>query len=167
MSSPFSALIGSTDPAMVVVTAALDDARDGCLVGFHSQCSIDPERYAVWLSKANRTYRLALLADRLAVHLLGPEDSDLAELFGATTGDEIDKLASCAWHYDENGAVLVDRLRHHFVGRRQAVIDAGTDHVCFVLEPVDCGDADLRDPLRLSAVSNLDPGHAAQDRPGR
>jgi flavin reductase (DIM6/NTAB) family NADH-FMN oxidoreductase RutF len=167
MSSRFDALVGATDPAMIVVTAALEDDRDGCLVGFHSQCSIAPERYAVWLSKANRTYRLALLAEHLVVHLLGSGDADLAELFGASTGDEVDKFASCAWHRDERGAVIVDRLRHRFVGRRHAVIDAGTDHVCFVLEPLEATGDGPSEPLRLSAVGDLTPGHAAQDRPER
>ena len=62
------------DPALVVITAADGAERAGCLVGFHSQCSIGPDRYAVWLSKANHTYRVGMLAEVFAVHFLGAED---------------------------------------------------------------------------------------------
>ena len=62
----FDALVAVLDAAVVVVTAADGDDRDGCLVGFHSQCSIDPPRYAVWLSRANRTFDLAQRTDLLA-----------------------------------------------------------------------------------------------------
>ena len=40
------------------------------MVGFHSQCSVDPGRFAVWLSKANHTYGVALRAEVFAVHFL-------------------------------------------------------------------------------------------------
>ncbi|HEU4840852.1 MAG TPA: flavin reductase, partial [Ilumatobacteraceae bacterium] len=93
MADPFSSLSTSVDPAMVVVTVAHDGRRAGCLVGFHSQCSIEPLRYAVWLSKANHTYRVALLADWLGVHFLTADDHDLAERFGGATGDDTDKFA--------------------------------------------------------------------------
>ena len=48
---------------MFVVGAAADGDADACLVGFTSQCSIEPPRFAVFLSKANHTYELASRAD--------------------------------------------------------------------------------------------------------
>jgi flavin reductase (DIM6/NTAB) family NADH-FMN oxidoreductase RutF len=76
---------------MIVVTASYGDERAGCLVGFHSQCSIAPVRYAVWLSRANYTCRVALQASHVGIHFLSREDESLARLFGEQTGDEIDK----------------------------------------------------------------------------
>ena len=58
----FDEVVASANGAMVVVTAAVGEDRAGCLVGFHNQTSIEPRRYTVWLSKANHTYRVALLA---------------------------------------------------------------------------------------------------------
>lgn len=165
MTTPFSELVAATDPAMVVVTAEADGIRDGCLVGFHSQCSIEPERYAVWLSVANRTYRLALFAGHLAVHLLGPSDAAPAALFGGTTGDDTDKFAACAWHPGPHGTVLVDALPNRFVGRRVAVLDTGGDHVCFVLEPIEAERFAPGAVLRLGDVSGVAPGHEAEERP--
>lgn len=165
MTTPFGDFVATTNPAMVVVTAAVDDARDGCLVGFHSQCSIEPERYAVWLSVANLTYRLALFAGHLGVHLLGPDDRDVAELFGSTTGDQTDKLARCSWQRGPHGVVLLDRLPNRFVGRRVAALDTGGDHVCFVLEPERAQAGDRFAALRLGELTDLEPGHEADDRP--
>ncbi len=85
--------MASLDPPMVVVTTAVAGERAGCLVGFHSQSSIDPPRYDVWLSKANHTYRVALRSTHLAVHLLTADDLAVAEHFGTLTGDEVDKFA--------------------------------------------------------------------------
>jgi len=45
------------------------------------------QRYCVWLSKANYTYRVAMHASYLVIHLLTADDLPLAELFGTLTGD--------------------------------------------------------------------------------
>src|SRR5699024_11830417 len=55
MSTDLDALLGSADPPLIVVTTAAEGERAGCLVGFHSQASIGPQRYCFWLSKANHT----------------------------------------------------------------------------------------------------------------
>src|SRR3954451_14252328 len=94
---------------MAIVTTVSGGERAGCLVGFHAQCSIDPPRYVVWLSKANHTYRIALLAGHMAVPFLDEADHDLAELFGGSTGDEVDKLARCDWEGGPDGVPLLER----------------------------------------------------------
>jgi flavin reductase (DIM6/NTAB) family NADH-FMN oxidoreductase RutF len=163
----FDALIASTDTAMVVVTTAVGDERAGCLVGFHAQCSIEPVRYAVWLSKANHTCRVALHATHLAVHLLGAEDRELAALFGELSGDDVDKFERCASTPGPHGIPLLDGCPDRIVCRRTAFLEEGSDHVCFVLEPelVTTGDEPGRRRLRLSDVSDLTPGHEAAERP--
>src|SRR4051812_6447433 len=77
----FEALSGRLDYPMAVVTLQVDGKRAGCLVGFATQCSIDPVRYLVCLSHKNHTYRVAQQGvQRLAVHLLEPDQTDLAAL---------------------------------------------------------------------------------------
>jgi flavin reductase (DIM6/NTAB) family NADH-FMN oxidoreductase RutF len=161
----FDELVAAMDGAMVVVTAAAADERDGCLVGFHVQCSIEPRRHAVWLSKANRTHDIAERSDHLAVHLLGRDDHDLAELFGGRSGDDVDKLAQCEWEPGPGGVPLLARCPARFVGRVvERVPDLG-DHDLFVLEPVDAAlPVAPAAPLRLSAVTDIDPGHEATER---
>ena len=86
----FGTIASSLDAALIVVTAAEGQQRAGCLVGFHSQSSIEPLRYCVWLSKANYTYRVALHSTHLAVHFLTSSDLPLAEWFGTRTGDGVE-----------------------------------------------------------------------------
>ena len=161
----FDGLVGDTDPAMVIVTAAHEGERAGCLVGFHSQASIEPRRYCLWLSKANHTTRVALRTTHLAVHPLSVDDGDLAELFGTTTGDEVDKLARCEWVPSDEGPPLLTDVPGRMVVRRVTLLDEGGDHLCVVTEPVRVDGVGPATPLRLSDVRHLAPGHGADDRP--
>lgn len=161
----FDALVAHQDAAMVVVTAASGEESDGCLVGFHGQVSIHPRRYVVWLSVANRTYRLACDSSHLAVHALGAGDRALAELFGGTTGDDDDdKLVQVDWTAGPGGVPVLAALPFHVVGRVDAVLDVPEgDHVGFVLEPV-AGTAQLGrgwEPMRLAGTADIEPGHPA------
>lgn len=161
----FDRLVADADPAMVVVTTATGDTQAGCLVGFHGQASIDPRRYAVWLSKANRTYRVALRADHLAVHFPSedPDQAEVARLFGSLTGDDVDKFALVAHHPSPEGLPLLDAIDHRMVLRRVTVLDDGGDHVCFVGEPVHAAAPGRLDPLRLSGATDVEPGHPSED----
>ena len=161
----FDRIATSLDSPMVVVTTAAGDERAGCLVGFHTQVSIEPRRYAVWLSKANHTFRVALLARHLVVHLLMSDNRDLAELFGTESGDDIDKFGRCEWRSIDEGLPRLTDCRAGMVLHRTGLFDDGGDHVCFVGEPVDVWEDGSFDPLRLSDVSDLDAGHEVAERP--
>ncbi len=159
----FNELMGRLDNPMIVVTTASGRVRAGCLVGFHAQCGIDPPEYAVWLSKANHTYRVGALSDTFAVHFLGSGDRHLAELFGGTTGDNTDKFARCDWERGPDGVPVLSEVENRFVGRRVALLDAGADHVCLMLRPIDAsvGEDGL---LWLGEVADLEAGHTAEER---
>lgn len=152
-------MMAALDAPMVVVTAAARGERAGCMVGFHSQSSIEPRRCALWISKANHTYRVALLATHLAVHALTADDHDLAELFGGRTGDEVDKFARTPWIPGPGGVPLLDRCPHRAVVRRVALLDEGGDHVCITGEPVAASSRGPFTPLRLHDVDDIAPGH--------
>lgn len=163
--TPLEQLTSNLDAPLVVVTATNGRQRGGCVVGFHSQCSVEPGRFAIWLSKANHTFRVGWQADRFAVHFLTEADHDIAELFGTNTGDEIDKFALSQWHPGQGDVPLLDACPNRFVGRRIALLDEGSDHVCIVLEPIEISVAGPFRPLRHSQVQDLDPGHPTEDRP--
>ncbi|WP_328826557.1 flavin reductase family protein [Streptomyces sp. NBC_00252] len=156
---PFTDLL---DPPMYVVTTEADGERAGCLVGFGSQCSIEPARFMVWLSKANRTFRVAEHAERLTVHLLRRDQVHLARLFGGETGDHIDKFADVPWHPGPGGSPVLDEAPAWFVGRVENRIDGG-DHVGFLLAPETAANTqdDTVTPLALSDALDIDPGHPA------
>ena len=148
---------------MVIVTTAAGDERAGCLVGFHSQSSIDPPRYVVWLSQANHTHRVAVRASTFAVHLIPVDRHDLAELFGGRTGDDDDKLSRCDWEPGPDGVPLLVDCPDRFVGRRIEWLAAGGDHDGVVLEPFDATAAGGGGSLRLDAVADIDAGHPADE----
>lgn len=159
--SAFADLVAAMDGAMLVVTAAVGEERDGCLVGFHSQSSIHPARYVVWLSTANRTWRLAQRAEHLGVHLLDRAQHDVAARFGGVTGDERDKLGDVPWTPGPGGVPLLDECSSRFVGRVLDRHDVGGDHVGVTLEPTDASFAPPLHPLRLGRVKDIEPGHPA------
>jgi flavin reductase (DIM6/NTAB) family NADH-FMN oxidoreductase RutF len=159
----FDELMARANPAMVIVTTAAGGERSGCLVGFHCQCSIDPPRYAVWLSTANHTYRVGNDATHYAVHFVPEDRRDLAVLFGGETGDEVDKLARCDWTEGPHGVPLLDGCPDRFVGRVVDVRDDDGDHRLLLLEPDDVGAGESRGRLRLEAVADIDAGHDADE----
>ena len=162
---PFDQLMAATDPAMVVVTAAAGDERSGCLVGFHTQTSIDPHRHAVLISKANHTFDVAVRATHLAVHFLTEADHELASAFGTLTGDRVDKFARVPWRRGPQGVPVLTACDHGLVGRKVSLLDDGGDHVAVTLDPVEVWSRGTFHPLRLSDVSDLTPAHDAEERP--
>lgn len=147
------------DVPMLVVTVASGGETNGCLVGFATQCSIDPLRFLVFLSKENRTCRMARGAATMAVHVVPEGRMDIAELFGGQTGDEIDKFAGIAWR-EIHGAPVLAEARSWFVGDVLERIDAG-DHEGFLLASMEGHAEDPIHALGFIEARKLDPGHEA------
>ncbi len=160
----FDAFVTRLDGALLVVTAATEDQRAGCVVGFHTQCSIDPPRYAVWLSKANFTYRVALFSTHLALHMVGADDRLLVQLFGGTSGDHTEKFALVNWAPGPGGVPLLAQCPSRIVLERLTTLDDGGDHVCFVGSPVNAELAPDGAPMRVADAADVDPGHEADER---
>jgi flavin reductase (DIM6/NTAB) family NADH-FMN oxidoreductase RutF len=154
--------LAQLDYPMFIVTATARDAqeRSGCLIGFATQCSIDPLRVIVCLSDKNRTYRVAQGTDVLGVHLVPSDRDDLAELFGSQTGDEIDKFSRCAWREGPEGVPVVEGCPNWFAGRVLERMTAG-DHQAILLEPFDGAVEEDVDQLDFHRARRLDPGHEA------
>lgn len=159
-SSTFLKLAGSLDYPLFVVTASDGPRREGCVIGFSTQCSFRPPRFLACLSRENRTYRLACEVDALAVHLVPRSQRALAELFGGLTGDETDKFARCDWHPGPRGLPLLDGCPSWFAGDVLARHDLG-DHVGFWLEPFDARfETAGEGSLYFQEVKDvIDPGH--------
>lgn len=156
----FEAFTDGLDYPMYVVTVMEGGERSGCLVGFGSQVSIEPPRFLVCISVANHTHPVAQRAGLLAVHLLGPEQHALAELFGTETGDDIDKFQRCSWQAGPGGVPILDDCPRVLIGRPHQQLDLG-DHTGFVLDPVSVTTRDGEPGLTFHDVEHLDPGHPA------
>lgn len=148
------------DFPVYVVTAASHEERSGCLVGFATQISLEPPRFLVCLSEKNRTNTVARASSHLGVHLLGPDEHALAELFGGETGDEVDKFSRCDWQEGPGGVPVLDGCPRAFVGHVLTKASTG-DHTGFVLEPVWVASREGEPRLSFHDVDDVDPGHPA------
>lgn len=142
----------------IVTVVGADGERDGCLIGFATQCSIKPQRFITCISKENRTFDAVRSADAIVVHFLGAQQRDLAELFGGETGDEVDKFELCAWSDGPFGIPVLDDVPGWFAGRILERFDGG-DHVALLLDPVEAEDRGGALDLGFQAVKPIDPGH--------
>ena len=162
-------LVSSTDPALFVVTTADGTQRSGCVVGFVTQVSIDPERLLVGISRLNHTYRVAAAAETMVVHLLTERDRGLARRFGERTGDEVDKFDGVTVTGELDGVPVLTTHGPYVAGRIVERVPLG-DHLGYLLEPRACGGAPAL-PLRTSTI-HLEAGHPlnvagqATTRPG-
>ena len=145
---------------MLVVTAAAAGERAGCLVGFATQCSIDPPRFAVWIYRKNHTFRVAEQAGTLAVHFLSADDGELAALFGGETGDEVDKFARCRWREGPGGAPVLEGCARWFTGEVIERIPTD-DHVGFLLTPLSVHCGPWSGQLGFQSARSISPGHEA------
>ncbi|MET7301037.1 flavin reductase family protein [Embleya sp. NPDC005575] len=159
----FDAFVAALDYPMFIVTAARPDTgeRSGCLVGFATQCSIEPPRFLVCVSTLNHTHGVATAAPVLAVHAPDSRQHPLAALFGEETGDRMDKFAHCAWTEGPAGVPLLTDCPRRFVGRVVDAVDLG-DHTAIVLAPIEVpehSDPTRTDLLTYADVQDLAPGH--------
>jgi flavin reductase (DIM6/NTAB) family NADH-FMN oxidoreductase RutF len=157
----FDALMGELDPPMFVVTCHPPGGRPaGCLIGFATQCSIDPQRFLAAISRANHTCPAAARSTALAVHLVPADAGGLAELFGGETGDEVDKFDRWRWRPGPAGAPILDGCPNWFVGRVRDRLDLG-DHVGFLLDPLATAHRSGHEEMGLQRAAGIDPGHPA------
>ena len=154
----FLQLAGGLDYPVFVVTAADGERREGCVMGFATQSSFDPPRFLACLSRVNRTFTLAQEVEALAVFVVPADRSDLAELFGGETGDEIDKFARCDWHEGPRGLPILAGCPSWFAGEIVDRVDLG-DHMGFLLDPFAVEYDETREILYFQSVTYIDPGH--------
>ena len=160
----FNSLMTALDPPMAIVTTAIGDECAGCLIGFHSQSSINPSRYCIWISKANHTHRALLHSPHVAIHFLTKDDRDLAHLFGELSGDEVDKFALCDATIHETGVPVLERCQYRIIARRATLLEDDGDHACVMVEPLEVSTGKNFVALRLSDLTELVAGHPVDDR---
>jgi flavin reductase (DIM6/NTAB) family NADH-FMN oxidoreductase RutF len=154
----FQRLVAQLDYPMFIATVAAGDERAGCLIGFSTQCSIHPARFLAGISDKTRTNRVAQDAGSMAVHLVPEHATELAELFGGETGDDLDKFERCDWRPGPEDVPLLDGCPNRFVGRIVERVDFG-DHEGMVLEPFFAEEDPDGGQLGFHRAKRIDPGH--------
>jgi flavin reductase (DIM6/NTAB) family NADH-FMN oxidoreductase RutF len=156
----FQQLVAQLDYPMFIATVAADGELAGCLIGFATQSSIHPPRFLAGISDKNRTHRVAMDATTMAIHLVPEDASELAELFGGETGDEVNKFERCSWQPGPGGVPLLDGCPNRFVGRILERVDFG-DHTGMVLEPFFAELEEREGQLKFHRARRIEPGHEA------
>lgn len=130
------AATGHLTTPLVVVTATDGDTTAGCVVGFHTQTSIEPLRFAVCLAHVNHTAAVASDAQALTVHYLEERHGDLAVRFGSETGDETEKFRDVSVYRttDPETIELAD-VPFRWTGTIHQRVDCG-DHTMYLLSPI-------------------------------
>jgi flavin reductase (DIM6/NTAB) family NADH-FMN oxidoreductase RutF len=147
-------------PYYVVTVRAPDDDMSGCLVGFVTQCSIDPPNFLVCISKVNHTFAVAQHSAGMGLHLLGAGQSAMARLFGEETGDVVDKFASVDWRLGATGAPLLVDAAVSMEGRVLGHFSVG-DHEAFLVRAVRAVAGGYEGLLTYRSGPPLEPGHPA------
>lgn len=161
---PFHTLMGSANSALVVVTTSAEETQAGCLVGYHSQASISPQHYCIWLSKANHTYRVGLRATHFAVHFLTADDLAMAQQFGTHSGQHTDKFADLDVQTGPQDMPLLTDCPNRLVLERISLLDDGGDHVCVTGRVVSAHSDEKFAPLRVADIGKLVPAHGSDER---
>ena len=161
MSNDLGDLTADLDYPMVVVTAVDGEDREGCLVGFSSQCSISPLRVMIWISKVNRTSDVATQAEALAVHYLSTKrTASWPSSSAAPPATRSTSSSGARGHRGPSGAAILDDCARWFVGRVLERLDSG-DHTGLLLEPVASQVEPWEGQLGYQLIRDLDPGHPA------
>jgi len=145
-------------PLVVVTAVGEDGSLGGCLAGFLTQCSIEPTRFLVCISKANHTFDVADHASVLCLHLLGADQVATASLFGEESGDLVDKFAHTPWHRGILGVPVLDDCAAWLVVGIIQRIDVG-DHQALLTYPVVGGTGPWNGLLTNRNVPPLEAGH--------
>lgn len=159
----FATLMSCENTSLVVVTTAADHVLAGCLVSYHTQASMSPPHYNIWLSKANHTYRVGLLAQRFGVHFLTHNDLTWADHFATVSGQDTQKFAGLAVTMHD-GVPLLDALPNRMIIEKLSMLDDGGDHVCVNAKVRFAQTAGEFTPLRLSDLGEMRPAHDSTER---
>jgi flavin reductase (DIM6/NTAB) family NADH-FMN oxidoreductase RutF len=145
----------------VVTTTSATGEPSGCMVGFITQCSIRPPRLLVCISKVNHTFFISERSDAVAVHLIGPDQIELASLFAEQSGDTVDKFDKCSWHPGITGSPVLSEC----VAWLETLIVSRTsvgDHEALLVRPVAGGPGTFQSVLTIQSAPKFRPGHPAE-----
>jgi flavin reductase (DIM6/NTAB) family NADH-FMN oxidoreductase RutF len=92
--TPVTQALSLVDRVVWVVTAAAEGARSGLLATWVMQTSLDPAmpKVTLFLNSRNFTTQLIVKSGVLGLHLLRPNQTDLAWGFGLRSGRDADKF---------------------------------------------------------------------------
>ena len=154
----FRAAMRRLPTSVVVVSAVLDDAPIGMVVGTFSSVSMDPLLVGFFGDHRSSTLEPLLETDQWSFSLLAQDHSAVADNFRRPRAE---RFTDIAWSMSDHGTPVIDGAVLTIHGRQHSVQPAG-DH-CLVLAEVTHIETSpaLCRPLVYfeSRLTRLDPGH--------
>ena len=92
------------------------------------------------------------------MHFVSAEQQEIAETFGSTTGDDVDKFELCDWTTGLHGLPILSECPNFFVGRIVERFGLG-DHDGFLLEPEMVSSCGPVNAMSVRDVADMKPGH--------
>jgi len=116
------------------VTARTSDGRVAALtVNSFTSVSLDPAKVLFCLATTSSSYPVLLAADRIAIHILGQDQEDIARRFATSGLSGADKLDGIAWTPGPDGVPLIPGTPAVLAGRTDQAITSG-DHIIFLVD---------------------------------
>lgn len=141
------------DRVVWVVTSAAGGARSGLLATWVMQSSLDPAMPKVSLSLNSQNFTTQLIGQSgtLVLHLLRPDQTDMAWGFGLRSGRETDKFAGLRMTFGVTGAPILADCLASLECRVLRKVEIG-DRLCIWSEVLAGRCASTEAPLREHAL---------------
>lgn len=133
-SDAFRQVCGNFPTGVTAVTACTADGQVAALtVNSFTSVSLDPAQVLFCLATKSSSFPTLVAAKRIAVHVLGQDQEDIARRFATSGLSGADKLEGVAWAHGPDGVPLIPGTPAVLAGRTDQTITSG-DHVIFFID---------------------------------
>jgi flavin reductase (DIM6/NTAB) family NADH-FMN oxidoreductase RutF len=133
-SGDFRKVCGHFPTGVTAVTARTADGRVAALtVNSFTSVSLEPAKVLFCLATTSSSYPVLAEAERIAIHILGQDQEDIARRFATSGLSGTDKLDGVAWTSGPDGVPLIPGTPAVLAGRIDQAITSG-DHIIFLVD---------------------------------
>lgn len=133
-SGVFRQVCGHFPTGVTAVTARTADGRVAALtVNSFTSVSLEPAKVLFCLATTSSSYPVLAEADRIAIHILGQDQEDIARRFATSGLSGTDKLDGISWAPGPDGVPLIPGTPAVIAGRTDQAIVSG-DHIIFLVD---------------------------------
>lgn len=133
-SAEFRQVCGHFPTGVTAVTATAPGGAVAALtVNSFTSVSLSPAKVLFCVATASSSFKVLIAADRIAVHILGQDQEDIARRFATSGLSGAEKLSGVSWTPGPDGVPLLPGTPAILAGVRDEVITSG-DHVIVLLD---------------------------------
>ncbi|WP_433222121.1 flavin reductase family protein [Dactylosporangium sp. CS-047395] len=133
-SAEFRQVCGHFPTGVTAVTAVTPDGTTAALtVNSFTSVSLTPPKVLFCLATSSSSFRVLMDSERIAIHILGQDQEDVARRFATSGLTGTEKLGGVAWVPGPDGVPLLPGTPAVLAGRKDEVITSG-DHVIILLD---------------------------------